>query len=325
MPQSLDGKLVVAVASSALFDLSESDAIFRERGVEAYRAHQRQREAVTLAPGVAFPLVRRLLRLNDGRTEADAPVEVVLMSRNDPDTGLRVLNSIEQHRLPMSRALFLSGANPFRYAQALNASLFLSANVCDVQAALASGLPAGRVFASNVPEADGFHDRDDDPELRVAFDFDGVLADDAAEAIFQAEGLEVFHATERARVAEPLREGPLARFCRELGRLQRAASADGVAPRLRTAIVTARGGPAQARVVTTLRSWGIQVDEAFFLGGLSKAQVLREFRPHIFFDDQLQHIEGVAAVAPCAHVPFGIANARRAVIVPSLLAPSRPH
>jgi len=307
MAYPIEKKLVIAVASSALFDLSQSDQVYRDQGIAVYRRYQRRNENRKLGPGVAYPLVRRILRLNDGLSETDAPVEVVLMSRNDPDTGLRVLNSIERHALAISRAVFVSGGNPFRYMNALNASLFLSANTSDVRNAVQRGLPAGRVFPTT------FSDRDDDPELRIAFDFDGVVADDSSEVIFKKRGLDAFQKAEVQRALEPLREGPLARFFREISRLQRFERDKKVrdpnyVPRLRTAIVTARNAPAHKRVVATLRKWGIEVDEVFFLGGIAKGRILDEFRPHIFFDDQLSHIEGVAGATPSVHVPFGVAN-----------------
>jgi 5'-nucleotidase len=303
----IENKLVIAVASSALFDLSDSDRVYQEKGVDIYRKYQRKKENVSLKPGVAFPLVRRLLGLNVGFDAISAPVEVVLLSRNDPDTGLRVVNSIEKHGLNMSRAIFVSGGNPFQYMNALNASLFLSANSTDVRKAVSDGLPAGRVFPTT------FEDTEDDLELRVAFDFDGVVADDSSEAVFKGKGLKAFVKSEVLQALKPLREGPLARFFREVSRLQRfereKKKKDGnYIPRLRTAIVTARAAPAHKRVVSTLRSWGIEVDEVFFLGGIAKNRVLEVFKPHIFFDDQLQHIEGVAGSTPSAHVPFGIAN-----------------
>ncbi len=307
MAYPIDKKLVIATASSALFDLTESDKVYREQGVEKYRQHQRENEDSVLKPGVAFPLVRRMLRLNDGVPEVEAPVEVVLLSRNDPDTGLRVMNSIEAHKLPISRAVFVSGGNPFQYMNSLNASLFLSANVDDVRNAINRGLPAGRVFPT------AFTDKEDDVELRIAFDFDGVVADDSAEAVYRKDGLKAFQESESRLATEPLKKGPLARFFVEIGRLQRfehdRRSKDRTyKPRLRTAIITARNAPAHKRVVTTLRDWGIEVDEVFFLGGIEKGRILSEFKPHIFFDDQLQHIEGVAGATPSAHVPFGVAN-----------------
>lgn len=323
MAEHLDSKLVIAVTSSALFDLSASDAVFRAEGVQAYRSYQRAHEQVALAPGAAFPLVRRLLGANAGCGEQEAPVEVVLLSRNDPDTGLRVLRSIEEHGLPMSRAIFMSGRSPFRYAQALGASLFLSTNLHDVRAALACGVPAGRVCPT------GFPDDVSDGELRVAFDFDGVLADDASEEVYQAQGLEAFHRAEREQADVPVNAGPLVRFCRELSALQRrvASSKGGNPARLlvRTAIVTSRGAPAHTRVLTTLRSWGIDVDEAYFLGGLSKQPILAELRPHIFFDDQLQHIEAAPGGTPCAHVPFGVANRHLHEAPDTLASDTRVH
>lgn len=311
MPVSLTDRLVVAVASSALFDLAASDRVFRDEGEEAYRRHQREHEDVVLAPGVAFPLVRRLLDLN-GPGAGDQFVEVVLLSRNDPDTGLRVFNSIEHHGLAISRAVFVKGRNPHLYMAAFNASLFLSANASDVQSAVAGGLPAGQVFPT------AFVD-DDEPELRIAFDFDGIIADDSAEAVFKVGGLADFHSSERERALEPLKAGPLQRFFAEVAGLQakeraRQESDPSYQPRLRIAIVTARNAPAHKRVITTLRGWGIQVDEAFFLGGVEKAEILRTFQPHIFFDDQLTHIEGASQVTPSVHVPFGTAN-----VVASLL------
>jgi 5'-nucleotidase len=306
MPYSLDDKLVIAVASSALFDLTESDHVYQERGVEEYRSFQREHEKDVLGPGVAFSLIKRLLALN-GPVDGDRVVEVILLSRNDPDTGLRVFNSIHHHHLEISRAAFVSGRDPFRYLGAFNAALFLSANPEDVRKAILQGAPAGRVFPTQ------FVDDCAEPELRIAFDFDGVIADDSAEAVFKDKGLEEFLRSEReqAAVAHPL--GPLFRFLVEVGKLQARELARKTAepthePRVRVAIVTARNAPAHERVVTSLREWGIQVDEVFFLGGIEKVKVLEVFRPHIFFDDQISHIEGTARVAPSAHVPFGVAN-----------------
>lgn len=301
--------MVLAVSSGALFDVNDEEAVFRNDGVSGHRAHQRSREQQPLRPGTAFPLVRRLLALNDCVDAGDAPVQVVLLSRQDPDAGLRVLNSIEAHRLPIARAIFTSGRDPLRFARALGASLFLSSHVADVRTAIAAGVPAGRVCPS------GFHDDHNDAELRIAFDFDGVLADDTSEQVYQSQGLEAFHDRERAHALEPIGAGPLARFCGHLSALQRLVTAawPGMPPPIRIAIVTSRGAPAHARVVTTLRSRGIAVDEAFFLGGLPKAPVLVELKPHIYFDDQWQHISDAHASAPCAHVPFGVANGHSSV------------
>lgn len=305
MPYELSDKLVVAVASSAVFDLTESDRVFREQGTEAYREHQRSREDEPLAPGVAFPFVRRLLSLNDDPDHR--LVEVVLLSRNDPDTGARVLRSAEGHGLDIGRAAFTSGNAPWRYIEAFGASLFLSANPEDVQEAVRRGLPAGRVIPGG-----GVRD-DDDPGLRVAFDFDGVLADDASERVFREGGLGAFERNEKENAGAALAGGPLRPLLAKLGAIrawerERASRDPGFRPRLRTAIATARGTATHQRVVTTLRSWGLSVDETFFLGGVEKSRVLSTFAPHIFFDDQLSHAEPAGQILPAVHIPFGIAN-----------------
>jgi 5'-nucleotidase len=303
MPFPIEDKLVVAVASSALFDLSESHAVFVERGKDAYRRYQREREDSPLAPGVALPFVRRILALNRIE-EAGEPVEVVLISRNDPDTGSRVFRSIEHHDLGITRAAFTGGRDPWPYLPAFHAALFLSADPDDVRAALVHGHAAGQVLRSEVED-----DRDDH-ELRIAFDFDGVLADDEAERFFRDRGLEAFNAREQARGDVPLHPGPLKRLFEELGRLQdldRARAGESAA--LRIAIVTARDAPARQRVVTTLRAWGLTVDETFFLGGMDKRRVLEIYRPHLFFDDQLVHAQPASRAVPAVHVPFGVRNA----------------
>jgi 5'-nucleotidase len=306
MPYSLKDKLVVAIASSALFELGEADEVYRRKGLESYRAYQRERESETLKRGVAYPLIRRLLQLNPP-APVDPWVEVILLSRNDPDTGLRVFNSIEQYQLPISRAIFVNGEDPFRYMKAFNACLFLSANPKDVEGAVSKNLPAGQVLPTD------FVDKEMEHELRIAFDFDGVLADDSAEKLFQQGSLQLFHKSETDHASEPLPAGPLHQFLKEIARLQekekqRAATDPLYKPRMRTAIVTARNAPAHKRVITSLRVWGIHIDEAFFLGGIEKSRVLSEFRPHIFFDDQLLHVRDAASMVPSVHVPFGIAN-----------------
>jgi 5'-nucleotidase len=303
MAYTIDEKLVIAVASSALFDLSESEGIYRASGLEIYRQYQRDHEKDVLAPGVAFPLIKRLLALN-GADPADHPVEAILLSRNDPDTGLRVFKSIAYHGLDITRAAFVNGRDPFRYLTAFNSALFLSANPVDVRKAMDRGAPAGRVFPTNFVD-------DETGELRIAFDFDGVLVDDSAESVFKAGGLQEFFKAESAKAGVPLPVGPLHRFFTEIAKLQqrelqRKLSEPGYEPRIRVAIVTARNAPAHERVVTTLRRWGIQVDEVFFLGGIDKARILKEFKPHIFFDDQVAAIENASAVTPSAHVPFGV-------------------
>ena len=302
MPFEIEHKLVVAAASSALFDLGEADRVYREQGKAAYRAYQREHENDVLAPGVAFAFIKRLLSFNLG--EGDSPVEVILLSRNDPDAGLRVFNSIETHGLGITRAAFLNGSAPFRYIPGFNASLFLSANASNVKEANMAGCPAGLVLDSVL------NDDSDDIELRVAFDFDGVLTDDAAERVFQTQGLEAFNRSEADKAQTPHPAGPLRDLLVKIARLQelertRAESTPAYESRLKVAIITSRNAPAHKRVVTSFRAWGIAVDQMFFLGGMDKSRILEIFRPHIFFDDQKLHLDGAAAVAPCVHVPVG--------------------
>ena len=257
-------------------------------------------------PGVAFPFIKRLLSLNRPM-ESDEPVEVILLSKNDPDTGLRVMNSIEHYKLPISRAAFLRGGDPFRYLQAFNAALFLSADEKNVTEAVMKGHPAGRVLDSD------YTDDPEDRELRIAFDFDGVIVDDEAERIYQIDGLESFQAAEVQKALQPHNPGPLKGLLHEIGRIHqsevaRAEKDSTYKPIIRIAIITARNAPAHKRLVTTLRSWGIEIDETFFLGGMDKGRILKEFRPHIFFDDQMTHVGPVAGIVPSVHVPFGFAN-----------------
>lgn len=309
MPYDLASRLVVGLASSALFDLSESDQVFRESGEAVYRQYQREHRGRLLPPGVAFPFIKRLLSLNSLR-RGDPLVEVILLSKNDPDTGLRVMDSIAAHRLGISRAVFLQGRSPHRFIDALDISLFLSANEDDVRAANAAGHAAGQVLASD------FVDQDSDEELRIAFDFDGVLADDQSEAVFQAAGIDEFHQHERRHAATPVSPGPLAPFLRKLHSIQALEEQKALADRdyvrrLRVSIVTARNAPAHERVITTMRDWGVTVNEAFFLGGIEKRQVLSVLKPHIFFDDQQSHLRPAAADLPCVHIPFGALNRPR--------------
>ena len=302
MPFDIERKLVVAVASSALFDLGEADQVYRTQGEAAYRKYQREHENDVLEPGVAFAFIKRLLSFNLAQEES--PVEVILLSRNDPDTGLRVFNSIEAHELGITRAAFLNGGAPFRYIPGFSASLFLSANAADVEEATMAGYPAGLVLDSVI------NDDSDDVELRVAFDFDGVLADDTAEQIFQTKGLEAFHQSETEQAYTPHQAGPLQELLVKIARLQkleraRARSSAAYESRLKVAIITSRNAPAHRRVVTSLREWGITIDQTFFLGGMDKSRILDIFRPHIFFDDQKLHLDGATAVAPCVHIPVG--------------------
>lgn len=308
---NLDKKLVIGLASSALFDLAQSDEVFRNEGELAYREYQRKNENKPLESGVAFPFIKRLLGINSIFPEENPFVEVILLSRNDPDTGFRVLNSIEFYKLDIKRSIFLQGRQPHQYIDALNISLFLSANETDVQEAIASDSPAGLILKGFNTLKD---DITDDDELRVAFDFDGVIADDASEKIYKKENLEKFIENENKLAQQPTNEGPLKRLLTQLSNLQDfelkyQKDNPTYKPRLRISIVTARNAPAHKRVINTIRYWGINtVNEAFFLGGIEKKKVLQILNPHIFFDDQKGHLEPTAEHIACVHVPLGIAN-----------------
>lgn len=308
MTYNLDDKLVIGLASSALFDLVESDRVFREEGEEAYRTYQREHQNDTLKPGVAFPFIKRILSINELNPE-NPPIEVILLSKNNPDTGLRVMHSIADHKLNITRAAFLEGRVPHKFIPALSISLFLSANEKDVRNATAAGFPAGHVL-------DSTHTDDaDDQELRIAFDFDGVIADDEAETVYQKTGnLGDFHEHETKKADITHNPGPLKEFLSKLTKIQaletKKAKEDlTYKPKIRISIVTARNAPSHLRVINTMRSWGITtVNEAFFLGGIEKKKVLEIINPHIFFDDQKTHLVPASSILPSVHIPFGIRN-----------------
>ncbi|MGV9788275.1 5'-nucleotidase [Streptomyces sp. NPDC003435] len=307
MPYELADRLVIGVASSALFDLTEADAVFREQGEESYRAYQEEHLDDTLGTGVAFPFIRRLLSLNDLSSPEDPLVEVIVLSRNDPDTGLRVMRSIEAHRLAISRAIFMQGRSPYHFMPALNMSLFLSANETDVREAVASGLPAGRVLGPVAADDTG------DQDLRVAFDFDGVLADDTSEQVFQTGGIEDFRSHEVKNAATPHDPGPLRDFLAGLNRVQRREEEERAKDpdykiRVHVSLVTARNAPAHERPVRSLKGWGMTVNDAFFLGGIDKSTIMHVLKPHIFFDDQVSHLAATSPRTPSVHVPFGKIN-----------------
>lgn len=292
---TLAGKLVVAISSRALFDLAESHRIYTEDGVEAYQRFQIAHEDEVLAPGPAFGLVTKLLRLNQPSRDH---VEVILLSRNSADTGLRVFNSIRHYGLAITRAAFTRGESTSRYVPAFGAQLFLSADTGDVRRALEDGYAAATIFPSTA--------RNDGDELRIAFDGDAVLFSDEAERIYQANGLTAFAESERDAAATPLSGGPFKNFLAALHRIQ-AGFPEDESP-IRTALVTARGAPAHERVIRTLRAWQIRIDEALFLGGLDKGEFLRAFGADIYFDDQERHVESAAMHVPAGHVPHGVAN-----------------
>lgn len=302
----LDGRLVVGVASSALFDLTESDAYFRAHGERAYAEYQDRHVDAPLERGPAFPFIERLLQLNDLRPD-DPVVEVIVLSRNDASTGMRVMKSIEHHGLPVTRAIFTQGRAPLHYIEALGMSVFLSQNREDVLAAVRAGHPAGHVLPTTAAYDDA------DRSLRIAFDFDAVLATDESERVFREDGLAGFNANEVAKREIAHAPGLLKPLVEDLNRIQRLeqerqASDPGYEPRVRIALVTARAAPAHERAVLSLRSWGVTVNDAFFLGGIEKAKVLAVMQPHIFFDDQDGHLTGALAHVAGVHVPYGVAN-----------------
>ncbi|MBE7424550.1 MAG: 5'-nucleotidase [Burkholderiaceae bacterium] len=297
MPASLEGQLVVAISSRALFDFEEENRVFEASDDRAYMQLQLQRLEQPAGPGVAFSLVNKLLAFNLG---AGPRVEVVILSRNDPVSGMRVFRSAQHYRLPIQRGVFTRGQSPWRYLKPLAAQLFLSANEADVRSALDAGVPAARVYPHSARATDRHP-----AEVRIAFDGDAVLFSDEAERVFQHDGLDAFHTHERERSATPLAPGPFKPLLEALHRLQREPARD---MRIRTALVTARSAPAHERAIRTLMAWRIEVDEAMFLGGLPKGEFLREFEPDFFFDDQTGHVESAAEHVPAGHVAAGIAN-----------------
>lgn len=298
--QSLADKLVIAISSRVLFDLSESDAIFQNQGLKAYSEYQIEHENEVLAPGEAFPLVQKLLGIN-ALLPPERGVEVILLSRNSADTGLRIFNSIEHHGLAISRAAFCGGSSPYRYVRAFGCDLFLSTHADDVRTALDQGFAAATLLPSRrVPTGS--------EQVRFAFDGDAVLFSDEAERIYQEQGLEAFAASERAAAHRPLSGGPFKHFLKALQRLQAEFPPD-TSP-IRTALVTARSAPAHLRVVLTLREWNIRIDESLFLGGLDKGEFLRAYGADVFFDDQQRHCESASGHVATGHVPHGIANRR---------------
>ncbi|MFT0175109.1 5'-nucleotidase [Paraburkholderia mimosarum] len=302
MSVSLSDKLVVAISSRALFDFEEENHVFEAGDLRAYEALQRERLNLPAQPGVAFALIRKLLALNNGTHH----VEVVILSRSDPISGLRAFSSCREHRLDIQRGVFTRGREPWHYLKPLNASLFLSANPADVRSALDAGFPAARVFPRVEHNSATMTERNAH-EIRIAFDGDAVLFSDEAEQIFQSEGLGAFVSHERDNRELPLAQGPLKPLLAALNRLQKLADAN-AQMQIRTALVTARSAPAHERAIRTLMAWNIEIDEAMFLGGLDKGPFLREFEPDFFFDDQIRHCESARSVTATGHVASGVTN-----------------
>ncbi len=292
MAYDLDGLLVVGISSRALFALEESDQIFQTRGLDEYREYQRGHEHDVLQPGTGFPLVRGLLKLNE--VAGGTVVEVIVVSRNDADTGLRILKSAEAHGLAITRAAFTAGEDPWPYLTPLSCNLFLSTDPQDVQRAIDAGVPAARVL--DPPETPA----EEASPIRIAFDGDAVLFDDESERVFQQDGMAAFMQRERDLANTPMNPGPFEPFLRALGAVQEKLPDD--REHLRISLVTSRNAPAHERVVKTLREWRVSIDESFFLGGAPKQPILATLRPHIYFDDQTVHLEG--GVVPSAQVPY---------------------
>lgn len=297
MSQPSIDQLVIAISSRALFDLAESHRVYEEEGLEAYQKYQIAREDEPLQPGDAFNLVNKLLRLNDLLEES--PVEVILLSRNSADTGLRVFNSIQHYGLNISRAAFCSGDSPYRYISAFNSHLFLSTDGADVRQALELGVAAATILPSNTSATQ--QDR-----LKIAFDGDAVLFSDESEQIYKDSGLEAFTDNEQKAADQPLSGGPFKPVLAALQQIQMAFPV-GESP-LRTCLVTARSAPAHERVIKTLRAWNIRIDESLFLGGLDKGEFLQAFDADIFFDDQQGHCDSARNHVATGHVPHGISN-----------------
>ena len=302
MSVSLDGKLVVAISSRALFDFEQENEVFEQGNDRDYMALQLARLDQPAKPGVAFSLVKKLLAFNNSPDDpASQPVEVVILSRNDPVSGMRVFRSAQHYGLPIQRGSFTRGQSPWRYLKPLRANLFLSTHLSDVRAALDAGVPAAQVYPQSVHAGDAYPN-----EVRIAFDGDAVLFSDEAERVYQAEGLSAFQKHETDKAQQPLLAGPFKPLLSALQRLQQIGTPS---MRIRTALVTARSAPAHERAIRTLMNWNIEVDEAMFLGGLPKGEFLREFEPDFFFDDQTGHVHSASQHVPSGHVASGISNA----------------
>lgn len=299
MPTDISHKLIVGISSRALFDLDESHRIYEQQGVAAYRDYQISHENEPLKPGASFSLVKKLLTLCDPKTQ-ERMVEVVLISRNSADTGLRIFNSIQHHKLSIERAAFTEGKSPYQYITAFGAHLFLSANPEDVKNALNANCAAATIMSP--VNSKNVHD-----ELRIAFDGDAVIFSDEAETIYQKEGLKSFQKNEQSQAKQALSGGPFKGFLATLHNLQKRFPEE-TCP-IRTALVTARSAPAHERVIHTLREWDIRIDEALFLGGLDKSKFLKAFAADVFFDDQQGHCESATKEVATGHVPHGVMNA----------------
>jgi 5'-nucleotidase len=306
MAYPIEKKLVVGITSTALFDFSKEHQIFLEEGLESFRAYQAAHSADVPKPGAAFPFIKRLLHLNKLFPE-ESPVEVVMLSRNDPEAGRRMMAAMPHYDLDISRAFFLSGETPYPYMKAVNASLYLSTNKEEVKDAISKGHPAGHVLPCSM------NDEDFDSQLRIAFDFDGVLVDDEAESQYADGGLPLFHHYEVENKDKPLKNGPLMPLMQRISEIQKMErdnprKVNNPQKAVRISIVTARSAPAHERLLNTMKNLGIEADELFLTGGIEKKNILDVLKPQIFFDDQLGHLTPASESTPCVHIPFGIRN-----------------
>ncbi|HVZ19255.1 MAG TPA: 5'-nucleotidase [Terriglobales bacterium] len=296
MPTDLSNYLVIGISSRALFDLSAEDEIYQTQGLETYERHQLDNEHVCLNPGAGFPLVKAILRMN-GLIPGKRKTEVLIMSRNSAGTSLRIFNSIEHHGLDITRAALTGGAPLAPYLKAFSVDLFLSLYEDDVQAAVDAGVAAALLYAK--PENPT---QDEIGQIRIAFDGDAVLFSEEAERVYESAGLDAFIEHEKKNAKRPLPEGPFAKLLKTLSHLQ--SEYRGAVRPIRTALVTARNSPAHERVIRTLRAWSVDLDETFFLGGMDKSEVLKAFRPHIYFDDQRVHCDPASKLVPTGRVPW---------------------
>lgn len=307
MPYPIEKKLVVGVSSNALFDLRFEDELFKKDGLGAYRKYQLENIDKTLNKGLAFPFIRRFLNINKVYFEQQ-PVEVVLLSKNSPECGVRIFRSIQQHKLDITRSAFTTGESPYKYIPPYNISLFLSTNEEDVSNAIKENYPAGRILQTDIT------DDETDNELRIAFDFDGVIADDESEKVYKESGqIGMYFDYEKEKINVPHSPGLLGDFFKKISYFQKLESKKQELDReykkiLKTAIITARNSPAHERTINTLNNWGVTVDNMFLLGGIEKRRILEVLKPHLYLDDQIEHLNPDIVNIPLVHIPFGIAN-----------------
>jgi 5'-nucleotidase len=305
---NLQNTLVIGISATALFDLSDAHKLYTKEfennpdtAIDNYRDYMLKSEEILLNKGVGFPLVKALLDLNRYQKENEAPlVEVVVMSRNSPDTGVRVLNTIRELGLNITRSAFTAGESNVHFLEAFSIDLFLTTDEADAQIVIDNKVCASAVL-SVPPE---YKCDIPDGQVRIAFDGDAVLFNEDSELIYKQNGLKAFYENEKKSQNIPMNEGPFAAFLKKLARLQDRLPMKMEYSPVRIAIVTARNSPADIRVIKTLRHWGVYVDEAFFLGGLEKSKILQAFKAHIFFDDQDVHLKSSSLIVPCGKVLY---------------------